>query len=155
MSVEAGFNPDFLDILQALDEAGVEYVVVGAHAMAVHGVPRATGDLDVLVRPSAENARRIVDALHAYGAPIDSHGVSRHDFEVPGTVYQIGLPPRRVDLMTAISGVEFSEAWETHQVVEIQGMPVPFLGRSALIANKRASGRDKDLVDLRILTGKD
>lgn len=152
MSVESGLDRDFLDILRALVETGVEFLVVGAHAMALHGVPRATGDLDILVRPTPGNARRVIQAVRAFGAPVEAHGVRPSDFEAPDTVYQIGLPPRRVDLMTSITGVEFDEAWNSRQVVEIAGMAVPFLGRAALIRNKRAAGRDKDLVDLRLLT---
>jgi len=151
MSVAAGFNPDFLDILRALDRAGAQYLVVGAHAMALHGVPRATGDLDLLVRPSPRNAERILAALRAFGAPVDAHGVSRSDFEAAGNVYQIGLPPRRIDLLTSISGVDFDAAWESREQVEIGGVEVAFLGREALIENKRASGRDKDLLDVRLL----
>lgn len=152
MSVESGLDRDFLDILRALFEAGAEFLVVGAHAMALHGVPRATGDLDVLVKPTPRNARRVIQALGAFGAPVEAHGVHQVDFETPDTVYQIGLPPRRIDLMTSITGVEFDEAWSSRQVVEIADMAVPFLGRDALIRNKRAAGRDKDLVDLRLLT---
>lgn len=152
MTVESGFNRDFLDILHALDETGAEYLVVGAHAMAYHGVPRATGDLDIWVRPSPGNAVRVLRALEVFGAPIDTHGVRRADFEDPGTVYQIGLPPRRIDFMTAITGVSFDEAWSSRRSVEIGEISVPFLGREALVKNKRASGRDKDLLDARILT---
>lgn len=153
MSVASGFNVDFLDMLHALDREGAEYLVVGAHAMAVHGVPRATGDLDLLVKPDAENAARILAALRAFGAPLDEHGVTQRDFEAPGTVYQIGLPPRRIDLMTSLSGLDFDEAWSSRRSIEIDGMSVSFLGREALRKNKKASGRDKDLVDLRLLGG--
>lgn len=100
-----------------------------------------------------ENAARVVRALGAFGAPLETHGVDETDFEAPDTVCQIGLPPRRIDLMTSISGVEFDEAWDSRETVEVEGMQVSFLGRTALIENKRASGRDKDLVDLRLLTG--
>ena len=148
-----GLNQDFLDILRALDDAQAEYLVVGAHAMAVHGVPRATGDLDVLVRASVDNAARVVAALEAFGAPIEDHGITRQDFMSPGTVYQIGLPPRRIDLMTSISGVSFPDAWASRVAVEIAGVSVPFLGRDALVSNKRATGREKDELDVRLLTG--
>jgi hypothetical protein len=89
MSIEAGFNRDFLDILHALSTAGVEFLVVGAHAMALHGVPRATGDLDLLVRPTPGNAERVHEALRAFGAPMESHGVTRADFEKPGNVVRL------------------------------------------------------------------
>ena len=151
MSPASGFNEDFLDVLRALVEAGAEFVVVGAHALAVHGVPRATGDLDVLVRPTRDNAARVFDALRAFGAPLEAHGVRTEDFEKPSTVYQVGLPPRRIDVLTAISAVSFDEAWSSRVDVEVEEMTIPFLGREALIANKRAAGRDKDLVDVRLL----
>lgn len=152
MTAAAGFDRDFVDILNDFSAANVEFVVVGAHAMALHGVPRATGDLDLFVRPSSENAGRVLSALQAFGAPLAAHGVTQGDFETPDTVYQIGLPPRRIDIMTSISGVDFDEAWESREQVDIDGTQVPFLGRDALIRNKRSSGRDKDLVDLRLLT---
>ncbi len=153
MSAEHGFNQDFLDVLKALHEAEVEYLIVGAHAMALHGVPRATGDLDLLVRPSALNAERVLAALRAFGAPLEAHGIAREDFTRPGTVYQIGLPPRRIDLLTAISGVDFEEAWASREEIKIESKKVHFLSRDSLLKNKRATGRDKDLVDLRLLGG--
>ena len=152
MSVADGFNRDFLDILEALDSAGVEYLVVGAHAMALHGVPRATGDLDLWVRPSPENADRVLQALRTFGAPLEAHGVTREDFATADSVYQIGLPPRRIDLLTSISGVSFAEAWPLRESVRIAGRDVPFLSLGLLVKNKRASGREKDTVDVRLLT---
>lgn len=151
MTLSEGLNADFLDMLDALEEAGTSYIVVGAHAMAVHGVPRATGDLDIFVEPSADNAGRVADALRSFGAPLDIHGVGEADFAQPGTVYQLGLPPRRIDLMTAISAVPFREAWESRVEVEVEGRRIPFLGRQSLIANKRASGRTRDLLDIELL----
>jgi hypothetical protein len=145
------WNDDFRDLVAELEAARAEFVIVGAHALAVHGVPRATGDLDVLVRPTAENAHRVLQALGHFGAPVDVHQLSVEDLTRPGTVYQIGLPPRRIDLLTEISGVSFDEAWQTRTEVEVEGRPVPFLGRDALIKNKRAAGRDKDLTDVRLL----
>jgi hypothetical protein len=148
-----GLNSDFADLLQELEQAGVEYVIVGAHAMAVHGVPRATGDLDVLIRPTQDNAARVVQALQAFGAPIDAHGVTADDLSTPGTVYQIGLPPRRIDILSEITGVDFDEAWSSRETHEVAGLRLPFLGREALIRNKRATGRDKDRTDLGLLAG--
>jgi hypothetical protein len=152
MNVESGFNDDFLDILRALVESETEFLVVGAHALALHGVPRSTGDLDVWVHPTRENARRVLEALEAFGAPIQAHGVTLADFETPENVYQVGLPPRRIDLMTGLSGVEFQEAFDTRVEVEIDGMQIPFLGLEALRRNKQSTGRDKDLLDLRLLS---
>ncbi len=151
---DRALNDDFRDLLEALAGAGADFVVVGAHALAAHGFPRATGDLDVLVRPSRENARRVLAALGAFGAPLAQHGVTEADLAQAGTVYQIGLPPRRIDVLTAISGVTFDEAFGSRLVVQVDGRPVPFLGRDALLANKLASGRPKDLLDADLLRGK-
>ncbi|HEV8241508.1 MAG TPA: hypothetical protein VGS57_19255 [Thermoanaerobaculia bacterium] len=152
MSPAPGFNDDFVDLLRALLQSGVEFVVVGAHAMAVHGVPRATGDLDLVVRPTTENARRLVAALRAFGAPLEAHGVGERDFSSPGAVYQIGLPPRRIDLLTSLTGVSFDDAWAGRVEIHVADFTVPFLGRDALLHNKRATARDKDLADLQLLT---
>ncbi len=154
MSVETGLNQDFLDVLEAFARAGVEFLVVGAHALAAHGIPRATGDLDVWVRPTEENAARVMAALAAFGAPLAMHGVVTADFAQPGTVYQMGLPPRRIDVLTQISGVDFEPAWATRTSVSIAGHPVGFLGRDALLVNKRAAGREKDLLDVKMLESK-
>lgn len=144
-------NDDFKDMLAALQGAGAEFIVVGAHALAAHGLPRATGDFDIWVRPSSENAQRVLRALLDFGAPLAAHGVSEADLASPGTVYQIGLPPRRIDILTSISGVEFEEAWTTRFAVTVAGHAFAVLGRDALLTNKRASGRDKDLVDVAAL----
>lgn len=154
MTDHPGLNQDFVDILAALSESGAEFIIVGAHAMAAHGVPRATGDLDLFVRPSSENARRVVQALLDFGAPIASHGVHAEDFSKPGTVYQVGLPPRRIDFLTEISGVTFDQAWADRIEVEIAGRAVAFLGETTLKRNKAAADRDKDRVDLRLLEQK-
>jgi hypothetical protein len=144
-------NPDFRDILELLLEKGAEFVVVGAHALAVHGVARATGDIDLFVRPTPVNAVRVCAALRAFGAPLALHGVSEADFTTPGVIYQLGLPPRRIDLITHIDGVAFEEAWQGRIVHEVDGMQVPFLGRVELQRNKQAAGRPKDLADLALL----
>jgi hypothetical protein len=119
--------------------------------MAVHGVPRATGDLDILVAPGSDNAARVMRGLELFGAPLASHGVSSRDFEREGTVYQIGLPPRRIDVMTSISGVAFDEAERTALKIAIEGLELPVLGRRQLLANKRATGRAKDRLDAELL----
>ncbi len=146
-------NPDFRDLLVCFSREGVEYVLVGAYALAFHGAPRATGDIDVFVRPTPLNAERTWRALLAFGAPLATAGVEPRDFTTPGIVYQIGLPPRRVDILSDISGVSFDEAWESRCMADLEGLPVAFLGRAALIANKRASGRLKDLADVERLEG--
>ena len=144
-------NEDYQDLLSLLLQHGVEFVVVGAHALAVHGVARATGDIDVLVRPEPRNAERVCAALRAFGAPLATHGVSAADFVREGTIYQLGLPPRRIDVITHIDGVSFEQAWAGRQVRRIDDLDVPFLGRPELVQNKRASGRPKDLADLALL----
>lgn len=103
-------NEDFIDMLASLDEHEVDFIIVGAYALAVHGFPRATGDIDVLVRATTTNSERVFRALIAFGAPVESHGVGKDDFARTGNVYQVGLPPRRIDLLTSISGVSFDEA---------------------------------------------
>ncbi len=144
-------NEDFLDLLGALAGAGARYLVVGAHAMAVHGVPRATGDLDVWIRPERGNAERVWEALREFGAPIEAVGVALEDLYTPGMVIQIGQPPRRIDLLTELSGLEFDEAWSRRTIHSVGDVPVPLLSRPDLIRNKRATGRPKDLADLGIL----
>lgn len=146
-------NEDFMDLLRTFLEAGVRFVIVGAHALAVHGIPRATGDLDVFVEPVVENGERVLTALRSFGAPVDAHGVHPEDLSTPGIVYQVGLPPRRIDILTAIDGVSFEQAWSSRTELSVAGLPLPFLGRETLIENKRAAGRPKDLADLQALEG--
>lgn len=126
-------------------------MVVGAHAMAVHGVPRATGDLDVWIAPDAGNADRAWSALVKFGVPVGTMGVTRADLGRPDQVVQVGLPPRRIDILTSISGVTFEDAWPDRVSHATEGLAVPFLGRAALVRNKRASGRAKDRADLEAL----
>ncbi len=152
---EPVLHDDFRDLLFELQEAGVRFLIVGAHALAVHGVPRATGDLDIFVARDADNAERLIRALTRFGAPLASHGATRSDFERAGTVYQLGLPPRRIDLLTSISGVEFDEAERSALVTEIEGIRLPVLGRRHLVANKLAAGRPKDLADAELLASGD
>ena len=144
-------NEDFEDVLAALSAEHCEFVVVGAHALAAHGAPRATGDLDVFVRPSPENAARVFRALVRFGAPLAAHGVSAKDFSTVGTIYQIGLPPRRIDLLTSLSGVTFDEAIASTVVGHVGAQEVKCIGIDAMIRNKRASGRTKDLADAEVL----
>jgi hypothetical protein len=141
-------NEDFTDLLAALLAEGARFLVVGAHAMAVHGVPRATGDLDVWVATDAPNAERTWAALRRFGAPLAALGFSRDDFTRPDQVVQIGLPPRRIDILTSISGVEFEQAWTNRLVQPVGALTVPFIARADLVRNKRATARPKDLADL-------
>jgi hypothetical protein len=144
-------STDFHDLLEELVACQVRFVVVGAHALAAHGVPRATGDLDILVEPSEENATRIWEALARFGAPLSTLTVKREDFVHPDQVIQFGLPPYRIDILTSISGVSFDEASEGAIRGSLFDVPVTFIGRDAFIRNKRATGRPKDLEDVRFL----
>lgn len=139
-------NRDYVEMLAALSEAGAEYLVVGAHALAAHGVPRATGDLDLWVRPTPENARRVWQGLERFEAPL--HELTLDDLSREDVVFQIGVVPNRIDVLTSITGVTFDEAWENRTAVEIEGMSVPVLGRAELVRNKRAVGRTRDLADI-------
>lgn len=145
-------NPDFLDLVRLLGDAGARFLVVGAHALAAHGVPRATGDLDIWVQTTPENAAVIWRALADFGAPLEALGVRERDFAEDGNVVQIGTPPRRIDVLTAIDGVQFASAWPRRVVRTIAGVSFPFLGRDDLLRNKRAAGRPKDLLDIEFLT---
>jgi hypothetical protein len=139
------FNQDFKDMLFALSEANAEFLLVGAYALAVHGHPRATGDLDIWVRADSKNAPRVFQSLAAFGAPLDD--LTIEDLSKPGVVFQIGVEPSRIDILTAISGVDFNRAWDRRVSIEMDGVCINVLGREDLIVNKRASGRPKDLVD--------
>jgi hypothetical protein len=142
-------NPDFRDLLSAFIDASVEFLVVGGYAMAAHRLPRATKDLDVWVRPSPENARCVLRALDAFGAP--RHGLTETDLQTAGTIYQIGVPPNRVDIITEVEGVGFDDAWGDRREVEIEGLRIPVIGRAHLILNKRTVRRPQDLVDADLL----
>jgi hypothetical protein len=145
---------DWLDLLTELVAAEARFLVVGAHALAAHGIPRGTQDLDVWIEPSPENAARVWKALAGFGAPLASIAVTVADLERPDLVVQLGLPPSRIDIMTGISGIrDFSEAWARRIDGSVRGHSFPFLSRADLIANKRAAGRPKDLADLAALEG--
>ena len=151
MSFEERLKGDFFDIASSLHAEGAEFIIVGAHAVGIHVTPRATGDLDVWVRASPENARRVHRALQRFGAPLSTFNITPADFERLGCVYQMGVPPGRIDIITQLSGITFDEAWPGRVVLEVNGVPVPFLGREALLKNKRAAARPKDLLDVEIL----
>ncbi len=145
-SDEQPMNPDFVDLLRAFAAADVRFLIVGAYALAHHGRPRATGDLDVWVDATPENAVRVMRALAAFGAPL--RDVTEKDFSRPGVVLQIGVPPGRIDILTDLTGVTFTEAWPEREEGRFGDLTVGFLGRDAFIRNKRATGRAKDLGDL-------
>ena len=142
-------DANFRDMLNALSAAGVDFLVVGAHALAAHGRPRATGDLDIWVRAEPDNARRVYVALADFGAPLA--GIVPSDFATSDTVYQIGLPPSRIDVLTSLTGLTFAEAWPRRIEVDLAGLRVPLLGRDDLLANKRATGCPQDLADVAAL----
>lgn len=142
-------QPDYEEMCAALNDAGVEFLVVGAHALAAHGHVRATKDLDIWVRPSLDNAARVMQALHAFGAP--TQRVSVDDFAVPDIVYQIGVNPVRIDILTVVSGLDFENAWTRRVPSRYAGQPVFVLSMEDLIVNKRASGRPQDLADVAAL----
>ncbi len=139
-------NPDFRDLLAEFNAAGVEYLVVGAHALAAHGHVRATKDLDVWVNPSPGNASKVLDALGSFGAPLQD--LVAHDLTQPGLIFQVGLPPVRIDVLTSIDGVEFAEAWAERVETTFAGQPAAVLSRRHLIQNKRTTGRLQDLADI-------
>jgi hypothetical protein len=144
--VKTSLIEDYKDMLSALDDVGAEYLIVGAYALAGHGNPRATGDIDIWVRPTAENAERVWQAIEKYGAP--RRMMKKEDFCDTETVFQIGVAPYRIDIITSISGVEFEEAWPAKSEVDYDGYKVNVLGLRHLLANKQAAGRPKDLADV-------
>lgn len=139
-------NPDYRDILSELDAAGAEYIIVGAFAMAAHRMPRATGDIDVWVRPDLENARRVWTALANFGAPVAN--LAAEELAEPEMFFQIGVAPVRIDFLTSIDGVAFEDAWAERVYQNFAGLRVPVLSRKHLLINKKASGRPKDLADV-------
>jgi hypothetical protein len=142
-------QPDFRDLLALLNEHKVEYLIVGGYALAFHGAPRFTGDIDIFVRPAVENARRVLDALAAFGFRFAN--LTAADFENLNKVVQLGVPPVRIDLITSISGVSWEEAEASKEPGTFGSVPVSYIGRQQYIKNKRAAGRKKDLADIEAL----
>jgi len=142
-------NEDYKDMLQALSDENVSFLLVGAYAMAAHGYPRATMDIDIWVMPSPQNADAVLRALRRFGAPL--HNLNKEDLQKDGTLFQIGLAPRRIDLITAASGLQFEEAYGRSLSVNIEGIEVHIPSIDDLIRNKRTSGRTKDLADAEAL----
>jgi hypothetical protein len=145
-------NRDFVEMLSALSAAGADYLIVGAYAMAAHGWPRATGDIDIWVRPTPDNAARVMQALEAYGAPL--FDLSADDLTRPDTVFQIGVPPGRVDFLSGVCGIEFAVAWTSLITVTLAGVEVSAIGFDALLNKKLSAGRPKDLADIAWLRSK-
>jgi len=138
-------NRDFAEMLAALSAAGADYLLVGALALAAHGVVRATGDLGVWVRPTPDNAAKVWRALLAFGAPL--HELTERDLATPDVVFQIGVAPYRIDLLTSIDGVSFDEAWRNRAALRVEGQEITLIGREDFLRNKRATGRLRDLAD--------
>lgn len=145
---ELELSADFRDLLLALADAEAEFVLIGGWALALHGHVRGTDDLDVLVRPTAENAARVFGALRAFGAPIAAHGVTQDLFATEGYGYRMGVKPNLIELLTSIDGVSFDEVWTGRRIIELDGRSIPVIGRRALLRNKRAAGRPKDFADV-------
>ena len=139
-------NPDFRDMLSCLNDEGVDFIVVGAYALAAHGLPRATGDIDVWLRNSPDNARKVLHALARFGAPTSA--ISEEDFITHNTILQLGVAPYRIDLLTGIDGVDFDEATHNKVKVDVDGVAVFVLSKEDLLKNKLAAGRDKDRSDI-------
>lgn len=142
-------NRDFCELLSELSAAEARFLIVGAYALALHARPRATGDLDLWIEPTPENAVRVLEALRRFGAP--AGGLTAEDFTTPEMVIQFGVEPGRVDLLTSLTGLEFGPAWINRHMAPVGGRDYPFLSRADLITNKRAVGRKRDLADLESL----
>ena len=139
-------NQDFVDLLRAFIAAEVRFLIVGAYALALHGRPRATGDLDLWIDATPENADRVMRALASFGAPLEE--ISAADFAREGVTYQMGMPPGRIDILTELTGITFADAWDDRLRRSFGDVEVDFIGRAAFIRNKRATGRPKDLGDI-------
>jgi predicted nucleotidyltransferase len=142
-------NKDYREMLQLLSEEGAEFIIVGAYAMAVHGYPRATGDIDIWVKASEANSLKVYQALKRFGAPLEH--IKEKDFLEKDIIFQIGVSPRRIDIITGIDGVSYKEAEKDITTVEIGGLKLPVISLENLIKNKKAAGREKDIIDVRIL----
>ena len=133
-------------MLSALCEEKADFLIVGAYALAAHGHPRATGDIDIWIRASEENAKRVWRALMRFSCPL--FDLKLDDLKTPDLIFQIGVEPRRIDIVTSITGVEFDEAWPDRKEIEIEGLKIAAIGRSHLLKNKKALGRPQDLADV-------
>lgn len=142
-------NDDYRDMLHALSDEKVRFLIVGAYAMAAHGYLRATMDIDIWIMPSPHNADAVFRALQRFGAPL--HNLTREDLQTDGTVFQIGVAPRRIDIITTASGLHFEDAYDRSITIDIEGIEVHIPSIEDLIFNKKASGRTKDLADAEAL----
>lgn len=142
-------NEDYRDMLHALSVENVKFILIGAYALAAHGYPRATMDIDIWVMPSPDNSDAVFRALRRFGAPVNS--ITKEDFQIDGTIFQIGVAPRRIDIITAASGLTFEETYRNSIPINIDGVEVHIPSIEDLILNKKASGRTKDLADVEAL----
>lgn len=145
-------NEDYKEMLQLLLEEQVDFMIVGAYALGTHGYPRATGDIDIWVKPNNINSKKLYKALARFGAPIDQIRID--EFSTEGIIFQIGVIPRRIDIITKIDGVTYEEADKDKINVEIEGLKIPVISLEKLLRNKMATGREKDELDIKILTKK-
>ena len=145
-------NKDYKEMLQLLLEEQVDFMIVGAYALGTHGYPRATGDIDIWVKPSKPNSKKVYKALARFGAPLDQ--IQIDDFATEGIVFQIGVAPRRIDILTQATGLTYEEADEDKITVEIEGLKIPVISLEKFIKNKMATGRDVDKLDVEALTKK-
>ena len=142
-------NEDYKEMLQLLLKNKVKFLVVGAYAMGAYGYPRATGDIDIWVEPSTENSEKIYLSLSQFGAPVSD--IKKTTFCEKGIVFQIGLAPRRIDIITEIEGVNFKNAYFGRREIEVEGIEIPFISKGNLIRNKESTGREKDKLDAKYL----
>jgi hypothetical protein len=142
-------NPDYRELLQLLNQFAVDYLIVGGFAVMKYGEPRYTKDLDLWIHNSAANSLRLVEALKRFGAPLEHDGITPATFTEKQIVYQIGIAPVRIDILTQITGVEFVAAWKNRVRSTFFGVPVHFISQGDLEVNKRALGRARDLEDLK------
>jgi hypothetical protein len=138
-------NEDYKEMLQILLNNEIKFLIVGAYAMAAYGYPRATGDFDLWIEASLENSKKIYKSLSEFGAPISN--ITEETFSEKGIIFQIGVAPRRIDIITHIDGVDFKEAYESRKNIEIENLPLPFISKENLIRNKQSTGREKDKLD--------
>jgi len=142
-------NKDYKEMLQLLLEEQVDFILVGAYALGAHGYPRATGDIDIWVKADEANSKKIYQTLARFGVPLDQ--LNENDFAVEGIIFQIGVAPRRIDIITQIDGVTYDEADEDKIVVEVEELKLPVLSLDKLIKNKMSTGREKDELDAKYL----
>lgn len=140
--------PDFADLLVELSEANVDFVLVGGWAVILYGHVRGTDDLDIFVRATPENSHKVVSALEAFGAPLRAHGVGPDQFSREGDAYRFGIAPLKIEVLTKVSGISYDEAVEGAPSFDLDGYAIRYIGKQALIRNKKAAGRSKDLADV-------